>query len=45
MFQKGNKPQHDTPHKPGQTPHYHPSNKDGSRKKDGTHFGYPKKQG
>ena len=39
---KGNRPEHHQPHKPDQKPHYHPTNKDGSIKKDGSHYNYPK---
>ena len=40
---KGNPPVHHQPHGPGQKPHFHPTNKDGSIKKDGSHFNHPKK--
>ena len=39
---KGNPPIHHQAHEPGQKPHYHPTNKDGSIKKDGSHFNHPK---
>ncbi len=35
-------PEHHTAHKPGQKNHYHPTNKDGSIKKDGVHHTYGK---
>ena len=52
FFFQGNTPIHDTPHQPRnpnnkreQLPHYHPTNKDGSKKEDGSHYQYPKRQG
>lgn len=42
---KGNKPVHHPAHGPGQTNHFHPTNKDGSIRKDGSHYGYGKKKG
>ena len=34
----GNKPMEHQPHKPGQHTHQHPTNSDGSKKEDGSHF-------
>ena len=52
ISKKGNPPIHDSPHKSRdpnnkreQLPHYHPANKDGTKKDDGSHYQYPKKQG
>ena len=42
---KGNKPVEHQAHGPGQTKHFHPTNKDGSIKKDGSHYDYGKKKG
>ncbi|CAG7831551.1 unnamed protein product [Allacma fusca] len=42
---KGNKPVHHTAHQPGQSPHYHPADRNGNIIKDGSHHQYPKKQG
>lgn len=42
---KGNKPIHHSPHKPGQSPHFHPADKNGEKINSGQHFGYPKRKG
>lgn len=42
---RGNPPIRHTAHKPGQSPHFHPSNRNGNIRKDGSHYGYPKRQG
>jgi hypothetical protein len=39
---KGNPPLAHPPHGPGQNPHYHPTTKDGSIRKDGSHHEFPK---
>lgn len=40
---KGNKPIEHKAHKPGQKPHYHPTDKKGKKKDDGSHYRYPPK--
>ncbi|OXA58773.1 hypothetical protein Fcan01_06382 [Folsomia candida] len=40
---KGNTPVRHTPHQPGQTPHFHPADRNGNIIKDGSHYGYPNK--
>lgn len=42
---KGSPPVHHQPHKPGQLPHYHPTNKHGQIRKDGSHYTYPRRRG
>ncbi|CAG7831550.1 unnamed protein product [Allacma fusca] len=42
---KGNKPVQHAPHKPGQSPHYHPADRHGNIIKDGSHHQFPKRQG
>ncbi|CAG7831552.1 unnamed protein product [Allacma fusca] len=42
---KGNKPVEHAPHQPGQSPHYHPADKNGNIIKDGSHHQYPNRQG
>ncbi|CAF2973132.1 unnamed protein product [Rotaria sp. Silwood2] len=38
----GNQPVHHTAHEPGQLPHFHPADRAGNIKKDGSHYTYPK---
>jgi len=40
---KGNPPVEHPAHKPGQNPHFHPTDKKGNIRKDGSHYEYPKK--
>ena len=36
-------PERHQPHGPGQNPHFHSTNRDGTIKKDGVHYEYPRK--
>lgn len=42
---KGNPPIHHQPHKPGQSPHFHPADKKGEKLNQGQHYSYPKNKG